>query len=328
MARTAVEQALLSGVNLHAGAEHSDSTFPYNFWVSPNGNDGAGNGSVFSPYATVRRAIRQAADGRGDRIIVGPGSYAETVDIGAGSTAGGNTNGGYSKRNLQLLGDDSVFNGCVQIIGDGSTAQSTIRVQGGHLRGFVLKNMELDTNGVARPALELVTNDTGASPTATSSNYRFLVENVAVRSNDPSIGIYLAGASLGSFRKITIAGPTIGIGLDGSANNNPVDLDFEDLRFYDNVTADMATVASPTLPANIIGRTLTNVSVVRARFEDRGGTPVTNYINIPNGATYVNVGFYDCFFARDIADNTLMAIGIDVIVLGHSANGVESNIGS
>lgn len=329
MARTAFESALLSGANIHAGAKFSDGTFPHNFWVSGNGNDGLGNGSSEAPYATPKRAVRQAIDNRGDRILMTAGSYPDTLDIGSGSTAGGNNSGGYAKRGLQILGDDSVHPGLVQIIGDGSTATPTVRVRGGYLRGFALKNLELDTNGLAQPCLALITDDTGASPAATASNYRFLVDGVTIQSNEPDTGILIQGATLGTLRNLTIAGPQIGIGFTGSESNLPSDLLFENIRFFDNVTADIATVsgndsqAARTLIATI---NLANIQFWKMRFEDRGGTPVTNFVNMQG--TCVNVHFFDFWAARDVADGTLMQLPANVVAIGWSAAAAEFIIGA
>ena len=325
MARTAVEEALLSGVNLHVGAKFSDGTFPHNFWVSPNGNDGLGNGSFDAPFATVKRGIRQARDNRGDRVIVGSGSYAETVDIGSGGTTYG-ISGGYAKRGLQIIGDDSVHNGRVQIIGDGSTAQATLRVLTDYLAGFVLKHVELDTNGVAQPALHLVTSNT-ASGSQSNPSIRFAVANVAVRSNDPSVGVLLEGATLGDLHDLHIEGPTLGIALAGSASNIPRDLKFWDIDFMDCVTADICTLTqtSPT----IIGSpgALANIQFRRMRHWDRGGTPVTHYVNMV-GAGYVNVHFFDCWAARDVGDGTLLELPANVVWIGQSAAAAEYIIGS
>lgn len=331
MGRVAFEEALLSGVNLHAGARFTDGTSPYNFWCAPaasgdgGGLDGLGNGSHERPFATARRAIRQARDGRGDRIILTAGSYAETIDIGSGDSTYGST-GGYAKRNLQIIGDDSHNPSLVQIVGDGTTATATIRVQSGYLRGFVLKNVELDVTTVTQPALHLVTSDTGATPSATSNYYRFLIENVAVSSAQPNVGILFEGAQMGIIRKIWMRGPTIGIGFAGSSSNNPAELRFEDLDFQDCVTADIATVL-PSSPTTIAARNMTNISFLRARHWDRGGTPVTNYVNFPD-ATMVNVAGHDCRWSRDVADGTLMVLPVDVVFTGHSAAGVESIIGA
>lgn len=327
MGRTAIDEALLSGVNLHAGAEHSDGTFPHNFWISPNGNDGAGNGSFNAPYLTVRRGIRQTLDGRGDRLIVTPGSYAETIDIGSGSTNGGNTNGGYAKRNLQILGAPGVHNGITQIVGDGATAAATLRVLSGYLRGFRLADIELDVTTVTQPALHLET-DSGEDATATAGSMRFTVQRVSVRSAQPNVGMLFEGATLGDIEDCVLFGPTIGIALTGSGINLPNDLSFKDIDFADCVTADIAAVNTATDPTTIRAVALTNIWFERMKHRDRGGTPVTNYVNLPAGATYINVNGVDCFWARDVADDTLLVLAADVVFLGHSAAGVESIIGA
>lgn len=324
MGRTAIDEALLSGVNLHAGAEHSDGTFPHNFWVSPNGNDGAGNGSFNAPYLRIRRGIRQAADGRGDRIIVTPGSYAETIDIGSGSTNGGNTNGGYAKRNLQILGAPGIHNGITQVVGDGATAAATLRVLSGYLRGFRLADIELDVTTVTQPALHLET-DSEEDATATAGSMRFKVQRVSVRSSQPTVGMIFEGATLGDVEDCVIFGPTRGLAFCGSSINYPNDLYFRNIDFADCVTADLITVStvadmSPTSVA------LTNIWFERMKHWDRGGTPVTNYVNF--AGTMVNVHGFDCYWARDVADDTLLVLPANVVFLGHSAAGVESIIGA
>lgn len=337
MSRSVFEHAILSGAKLHAGARHTDGTHPYNFWVSASGNDGHGNGSWNNPYASVKRAIRQAANGRGDRILVMPGSYAETIDIGSGSTAGNNTNGGYAKRDLQIIGDDTLYNGRVQIVGDGSTLSPTLKVRGEYIRGFVLKNLELDTpSGLTgdnqQAALELVSDDSGASPSASDDSYRFLVENVAVRSDNPSVGVILTGATLGTLRKLRLQGPNIGLAFTGSDNNNPSDLVIEAVEFMDCVAADIACISGSQTNAmrtSIQYRSIGNITFDRTKHLDRAGTPVTNYVNFVGAdvgvAAYVNVGFYGCEFARDIADNTLISAPGDVVfVRCYSPSGLES----
>lgn len=325
MARTALEEALLSGVNPHAGQKHTDGTFPHNFWVTPNGNDGVGNGSNGAGFSSIKRAIRQAKDGRGDRIMLAMGSYAETIDIGTG-TSDGNISGGYAKKNLQIIGDDTVHNGLVQIVGDGVTNAPTLRVNGGYLRGFVLKNVELDVTTVTQPALSLITDDAAAAPDAISPYYRFHIENVAVRSNNPSVGFLLAGATLGSIKRCTVQGPIIGIGFCGSLSNRPSDLDLYDISFRDNVTADLATVSSVTNPSILGPCDLTNVTFERMKHWDRGGTPVTDFINMVG--TFINVHAFDCFWARDVADGTLTQLPANMVIVGHSGAGVESVIGT
>ena len=330
MARTAFEEAVASGVNIHSGAKFSDGTFPHNYWVSPNGNDGIGNGSQYAPFATWGRGVRQAINLRGDRLLITGGSYPETIDIGSGSTAGGNTNGGYAKGALQIIGDDSIHNGRTQLIGDGLTGQATLRVQAGYLGGFVLKNVELDTNDLTRPCLELVTSNTAAA-TATNTDLRFILDNVAVRAGanattEPSVGFLFRGATLGIIKNCVVSGCLHGIGFAGSANNRCEDLEFYDCEFYDNTTTDIATLSN----ADGVGGVVTvgevvgmrNVRFWRPRFYDRGATAVTNYADL-TVATAVNCGFFEFIAARDVADNTLMVLPADWIAIGRSAAGAE-----
>ena len=44
--------------------------------------------------------------------------------------------------------------------------------------------------------------------------------------------------------------------------------------------------------------------------------------------TMVNVHGFDCWWARDVADDTLLVIPANVVFVGHSAAGVESVIGA
>ncbi|MCK4614869.1 MAG: DUF1565 domain-containing protein, partial [Thermoplasmata archaeon] len=44
-----------------------------------NGNDTSGSGSILNPYATIGKAISEAADG--DTISVNPGTYTENLNV-------------------------------------------------------------------------------------------------------------------------------------------------------------------------------------------------------------------------------------------------------
>lgn len=282
------------------------------FVDTANGNNGRQGTSPATSFATIQRAIDEAPDGDGTVIYVFPGQYAETLDI--------------TKRDIALIGVSGRHTGRTQIVGDGSTARATIRVTSGNLRGFVLANIELDTNGLAQPALHVQTSDTAASPTATSNHYRFLVEHVAVRSNDPNVGFLFEGATLGTVRHCLIAGPTIGLALTGSLNNQPNDLQFDALDFMDCVTADIATVLNASNPTTLAAVAMTNVQFFQCRHWDRGGTPVTNYLNL--AGTMVNCHHFGGYFARDVADGTNMAIPTDFVVIGWSAAAAEFVIGA
>lgn len=292
----------------------SDGVVPRKFWVSPNGTDGDANGRPDAPFLTVTFALSKCVDGRGDVIYVGPGQYAERVTV--------------NKKNVSIIGTGGRHTGVVQIIGPGTGSTATVYVGTGYLRGFKIANMELDTNGVAVPALHLVTDST-ASGGQSNSDMRFSVENVSVRSDDPDVGIMLEGASAGNVRGCLIQGPQIGVAFTGSVSNNPVDVDFEDMQFRDCVTADWATVANA---ANTAGRTtvaarnLTNVTFWRSRHWDIGGTPVTNYINTQG--TMVNVGSFAAYFARNVGDGTAMELAANVVVIGEDGNSAVNIIGT
>lgn len=281
-----------------------------------NGNNGRNGRSPDRAFATVQAGVNAATDGNGDTIWVFPGSYAETLDI--------------TKRDLAIIGASGRHPGRTQIIGDGTTARATIRVDTGFARGFVLANLEVDTNGVARPAVHIVSDNTGAL-NATYGDAWWWLHNVRVNSgNDtlPSAALYLDAAIAGYVTDCMWANCTIGIAISAGLNLEPDNVQFWNNRFWDNVTADIATVQKATT-AFTAGAVLsmTNMHWFRPMFMDRGGTPVTNYANIAGG-THVNCGFYDFYAARDVADATLMQLPVDFIALGHSAGGVESIIGA
>lgn len=330
--RTLEEMLLLSG-EVAPTSKHTDGTFPRRFWVTKGGDDGDGNGSFSNPFLTWRRAIRQAVDNRGDWIFVGPGIWRETPDIGAGDTTSG-PSGGYQKRGLHIIGTGSGHTGLTQLVSDGTTDQPTLRVQDGYLSGFTLKHIELDAVDSsdatrARPILELETSDTGTL-TATSADYHFLIEDVHILSDGtPTAGFLFTGATKGTVRNCSIGGVTHGIFFRGSTNNNPSDITFEDIDFLDNVTADIScgVLSYITAPSIEALTTLTNIKFLRPRFWDRGGTPVTNYVNLLV-TTAVNVHLFEFVAARDVADDTLMALPVDVVAIGRSAAAAEFIIGA
>ena len=327
IARNRTEMAVLGNLWTPPNSKFTDGTLPNHFWVSKGGADGAGNGAFDNPYLTIRRAIRESVDGRGDVLHVGPGIWREHLDIGSGTTVSGSS-GGYAKRNLKLLADGGAHQGVTQIVGDGTTEQATIRVQSGYLRGSVLKGFELDNvnssdAGRAYPCLELVTSDVGTL-TATSGDYHGLIEDIDIVSdNVVTTGILLTGTTKAKFKRLTIAGCVVGIAWRGSPNNTPDNLKFWDVVFHDNTTADIASYSS----GEVIGAmNATNIQFFRPQFMDRGGTPVTNYANI--SGTTVNCGFYEFDAARDVADGTLMQLPVDWIAIGNSAAAAEFIIGA
>mgnify|MGYP001594699733 FL=1 len=133
---------------------------------------------------------------------------------------------------------------------------------------------------------------------------------------------------MGRVTDCVIAGVIHGIVFTNSSVNLPADIDFYNVRFYNNTTADVTTSSSAsTITAGGTISTLESVNFYRPFFLDRGGTPVTNYVNMAV-TTATNCGFYDFYAARDVADGTLMELPANVIALGHSAAGVESIIGA
>lgn len=340
--RSAIENIVIAQLGVPPASifNTTSNLLPRVWWVAPGGSDGVDNGYMTSPFLTIKRAIRQAVDG--DIILVAPGSYAETLDIGSGdATSGSPSTNGYAKRGLKIIGagvgEHFGHTGRVQIIGDGTTAQPTVRVRGGFEGGFLLKNMELDTNGLSQPACEIITDDVASAPAATSVNYRFTLDNLAVRSDDPNIGFLFTGATLGDIRKILANGPTTaGIAFTGSDSNLPSDLVFEDLEFYNGTSsttaADVAMVSGPSATNgafNVIsGINLANVQFRTVKFGSpgTGAGGSTNYINFPSGATCLNVTFYDCWFgtAPTNGTNKIATLPTDVVVLGHGTSGLVS----
>ena len=139
----------------------------------------------------------------------------------------------------------------------------------------------------------------------------------------------LTGATMFRAYNLEIANCTLGLVLRGSLSNAPENLMFWDTVFHDNITADITTTigtqgqwvfaAGGDVP-------LTNVKFVRNMYMDRGGTPVTNYVNVVG--TMVNVVDYDFVSARDVADGTLMQLPVDWVAIGRSAAAAEFLIGA
>lgn len=280
-------------------AKFSDGTLPRMVWVGKGGKDNSVPASREFPTLTIGSAIRyRTIDGRGDAVMIGPGSWAETLDIGA-------TN--YTKRNLKLIGSGGAYTGITQIIGDGTTALPTIRVRSGYARGFMLANVELDTNTLSQPCLQITTSDTTDVINAATSDYFWTIQNVDVRSGGtPTVGFDLPGATLGRIRNCTVAGCVRGIMPRTSTNNVANDIQMTDIDFYENTTTDLELGG---------GGLFENVQGTHMRFWDRGGTPVTNYIKADSG-TLVNCGVFDATFARLVADDTLLVLGTDFVVEG------------
>jgi hypothetical protein len=128
-----------------------------------------------------------------------------------------------------------------------------------------------------------------------------------------------------------IAGVIRGIVLRASSLNNPDTDEFFNTRFNDNVTADIITTVGEgqgawTFTAGTLSA-MGNVNFFGNKYLDRGGTPVTNYVNAAV-TTITNCGDYDFFSARDVADGTLMLLPVDWIAIGRSAVAAEFIIGA
>lgn len=303
----------LFGANNATDPIDSNGIVPRKLWVSPNGTDGDGNGRPDAPFKTITYGISKCTAGQGNILYVGPGSYAEDVNV--------------NVANVAIIGTGNRHTGLTQIIGSGTAATTgaTVFVGSTAVTGFVLKNVELDTNLIAQAALAISSNDTGATPTATSGYYRFLIENVDVRSRRPSNGFCFAGATLGKIKSCTINGPTIGIAFCGSANNTPSDLQFEDIEFYNGfsttVTADVATVQSlgSTVVGNAVG-SLTNITGKRFNFGSvaTGAGGATNFFNLTSTVTCLNVSFVDVNIPRAATNGTngVNTLPTNVIITG------------
>lgn len=329
--------------------KHTDGSLPKVIWVAKGGADAAGAtgvshvGTRKDPFLTIggaNGALRYTVDGRGDRIILGPGTWRENLDFGSGTGTTG-TAGRMNKRDIGIYGSGGAHPGRTQIVGDGTTTGPTLRVRDGYLRGFILSDLEVGavTTGDADravPGIDLETNDTAAL-TATSSDEWAVLRNVDIFSDTTgTAGLILTGATMVKAYNLHISGWIAGIMFRGSANNNPDNCLFYGVEFADNLTMDIGAtnlVAVGVYPGTWTMGTLsaTNVRFYRAMHMDRGGTPVTNYINWGGGTgtgTTVNCGEWDSYWARDIADGTLVQIPADFVCQGYSAAGAEFVIGA
>ena len=281
-----------------------------------NDNDGK---SLDTAVRTIQKAVDLATDNRLTVVRVEPGEYDETLNV--------------NKRRIAIVGDPR-HPSATRITGDGSTARASVYVGDGFLSGFVLANVGVDTGPAAitslgRPAIHLVTNDTGTLG-AESADYHFYLKNISIISDGvPLAALFLEGATVGVVEDSTFAGCDLGVAFGGSLSNFPADIYFKNIRFYNNVRADVASVSGnavnghPTILTLATLGTLSSVNFDHPMFMDVGGTPVTDYVNL-EVTTATNVVFSDARFARDVADATLMQLGTNIVVLGHSPAGLES----
>lgn len=336
--RSAIENIVIAQLGVPPASifNTTSNLLPRVWWVAAGGNDGAGNGYMTAPFLTVKRAVRQARDY--DVILVSGSSYAETIDIGSGDTSyGSSSTQGYQKIGLKIVGAGVGagygHTGLVQIIGDGATAQPTLRVRGGYASGFLLKNLELDSNGVAQPAFEIISDDASAAPGASAAHYRFTLDNVAVRSNDPAVGFLFTGATLGDVKNLYINGPTsFGLAFTAGPSGQVSDLKFENIEFANSFsgtqTANIATCASNAGNGFTVAAVQSMVAVNMERVKFNLGP--TNFINIPKDAGAVNLctncSIYDARFptAPTSGTNGVATLPTNFVVLGHGTSGLVS----
>lgn len=315
-----------NGISSFGGVVLPDVMLPSvgrHFFVDAvNGNNGRNGRSPDRAFATIQAALDAAVDGQGTAIYVFPGNYAETLAV--------------TKQDIKIIGVPNGDLGRVAIVGDAATARATVRVLTAAIRGFYIANISLDTNGLAQPCLHLQTSDATAAgvnyPTAATSGYRWMVDNISIigsgeTGTPPRNGILLEGATLGVIQNSTIVGCTMGIAFTGNTNNTPSDVKIDNIDFYDNITADLATVLNADNAGTIGPVALTSIRMKELHHYDRGGTPVTNYVNFSTG-TMVNVHGTKCFWARDVADDTLFLIPANVVFTGDSAAAAEFVIGA
>lgn len=319
--------------------KHTDASLPQVIWIAKGGADSlsSAQGSRDEPYLTlegVNGAARAAVDGRGDRFIIGPGTYRANWDFGSGTGTTGPA-GRMNKRDVGIFGSGGAHPGRTQIVSDGTTVGPTIRVRDGYLRGFILADLEVGSVTTAdvdraQPLMDLETDDT-AVLTATSSDEFAVLRNVRFASDGTAtLGLVLTGTQQLYTYDLVFAGIIRALAFRGSLDNFPDHCEFHNARFYDNTTADITTLSAPaqgSWTGPVRGAVnLTNILFYEPKFLDRGGTPVTNFIDIVG--THVNVGFYEFVSARDVADGTLMELAADDIAIGRSAAAAEFVIGA
>jgi hypothetical protein len=324
--------------------KHTDGSLPTVTWVAKGGADASGAtgvshiGSRKDPFLTVggaNGALRYTIDGRGDRVIVGPGTWRENLDFGSGTGTTGSA-GRMNKRDIGLYGSGGAHPGRTQIVGDGTTTGPTIRVRDGYLRGFILADLEVGSVDSAdadraQPLIDLETVDAATTLTATSSDEWAVLKNVRLDGGAvATAGLVFTGAQQVQCYNLEVAGCLRGIVLRSSSVNLCDNLRFWDTEYHDNVTADIATSSNTEGQWVFVtggATTLTNIKWVRNHYMDRGGTPVTNYVNA-GAAGVSNVMDFDFFAARDVADDTLMILPVDWIAIGRDAAGAQFTIGA
>ena len=320
--------ALMSSATVGGlGTSYPDKSTEQFFVNSRYGSVGNNGFTIDRPFTTIQAALNAAVSGRRTVVHLAPGEYRETLDI--------------TKPYINIIGVAGAHPGATRITGDGSTARATIRVLASNnaTRGFGLANLFVetgypDTTSLSQPAIHIETDDaddnvTSAELGALTPGYHWSLHNVSVVSDgNPTAALLLEGASAGRVVDCVFAGCVHGVVFTGSSVNTPTDIEFFNTRFHDNTTADVTTsVSASTITAGGGIGSMDSVIFCRTFFMDRGGTPVTNYVNM-DVTTAINCGFYDFYAARDVADGTLMQLPANVIAIGNSAAGAEFIIGA
>ena len=322
--------------------KHTDGTLPQVFWVSKGGADASGatgvskSGSRSDPFLTAsgaNGAFRYTVDGRDDRVILGPGTWRENWDFGSGTGTTGSA-GRMNKRGLGIYGSGGAHPGRVQVVSDGTTTGPTIRVRDSYLRGFILADLEVGNVDSAdadraQPCIDLETVDAATTLTATNSDEYAVLRNIKLDGGGTATaGVVFTGAQQVRCYNLEVLGCTYGFVFRASSINAPDNLRFWDTIFGDNVTADIFTSSLVegqwVFAASSVA--MSNILFVRNMYTDRGGTAVTNYVNA-SGAM-VNVMDFEFVAARDVADDTLMALPANWVAIGRSAAAAEFIIGA
>jgi hypothetical protein len=99
---------------------------PYEIYVSTNGNDTTGNGTLLNPYQTITKAVTVSGDG--EVIIVRPGDYNEDVTIANKSalTISSDTTGGRQAFTPAIYGNLTVSGNSTSISFKGIGVRDTI----------------------------------------------------------------------------------------------------------------------------------------------------------------------------------------------------------
>lgn len=204
----------------------SNIRFEYEYYVSKNGNDSTGNGSIEKPYLTIGTAITAAnseSDSIGVVINIGPGQYGEnltivkpnivlkgTIDgdtkisringrvtINPRSSSGGMYSNYYTLENISII----------------SSTTNVLEYTGSHTGSLFLKNCMLYTSTAGVKGL-VFTNTTGMKVNVFRTSI-----NIASGGNSNAIYTEAGSEVTGSFYNCNIYGRTVAsISINGSSN--------------------------------------------------------------------------------------------------------------